>query len=131
MARKLCVFAAVAVALVAVATASRASARKQGTILKSYSNDSPASMSNHEEVTIYAVRPKMGVFNNLVMYDQHVKQNSMQSIVPDLAISWNWDEDGKQLTFKLHEGVKWNDGKPFTARDFMCTWDLLQGQSSE
>ena len=27
----------------------------------------------------------MGVFNNLVMFDQHVAQNSLQSIVPDLA----------------------------------------------
>jgi peptide/nickel transport system substrate-binding protein len=73
----------------------------------------------------------MGVFNNLVMYDQHVKQNSIQSIVPDLAIGWTWDEDGKQLTFKLHEGVKWQDGKPFTASDVKCTWDLLQGKTSE
>src|SRR5437016_6151431 len=120
MVRKLCVFAAVAVGLVAVATANRALAQKQGGILKSYSIDSPASMSIHEEVTIYAVRPMMGVFNNLVMYDQHVKQNSMQSIVPDLAIGWTWDEDGKQLTFKLHEGVKWHDGKPFKASDVKC-----------
>jgi len=131
MTRKLRAFAAVAVGLVAVATANRALAQKQGGILKSYSIDSPASMSIHEEVTIYAVRPVMGVFNNLVMYDQHVKQNSMQSIVPDLAIGWTWDEDGKQLTFKLHEGVKWHDGKPFTARDVKCTWDLLQGKTSE
>src|SRR5438128_2107571 len=131
MTRKLWVFAAVTVGLVAVATANRATAQKQGGILKSYSIDSPASLSIHEEVTIYAVRPVMGVFNNLVMYDQHVKQNSMQSIVPDLAIGWTWDEDGKQLTFKLHEGVKWHDGKPFTARDVKCTWDLLQGKTSE
>src|SRR5216683_559218 len=131
MTRKLCVFAAVAVGLVAVATANRALAQKRGGILKSYSIDSPASMSIHEEVTIYAVRPAMGVFNNLVIYDQHVKQNSMQSIVPDLAIGWTWDEDGKQLTFKLHEGVKWHDGKPFTASDVKCTWDLLRGKTSE
>src|SRR5205085_9812830 len=94
-----------------------ASAQKRGGILKSYSIDSPASMSIHEEVTVFALRPVMGVFDNLVLYDQHVKQNSMQSIVPDLASSWTWDEDGKQLTFKWHEGVKWHDGKPFTAAD--------------
>src|SRR5712671_89827 len=131
MTRKLCVFAAVAVGLVTVATADRALAQKQGGILKSYSIDSPASLSIHEEVTIYAVRPAMGVFNNLVMYDQQVKQNSLQSIVPDLASSWTWDEDGTRLTFKLREGVKWHDGKPFTAKDVKCTWDLLQGKASE
>ena len=131
MTQKLRVFAAVGVGLVTVATANPATAQKAGGILRSYSIDSPASMSIHEEVTIYALRPAMGVFNNLVMYDQHLKQNSMQSIVPDLASSWTWDEDGKQLTFKLHEGIKWHDGKPFTAADVKCTWDLLQGKASE
>src|SRR6516162_4549418 len=117
--------------LVAMFGALPAKGEKQGGTLKSYSIDSPASMSIHEEVTVFALRPVMGVFNNLVLYDQQVKQNSMQSIVPELADSWTWDEDGTRLTFKLHEGVKWHDGKPFTARDVKCTWDLLQGKTSE
>jgi peptide/nickel transport system substrate-binding protein len=114
-----------------VATDNPTTAQKAGGLLKSYSIDSPASLSIHEEVTIYALRPVMGVFNNLVMYDQHVKQNSMASIVPDLASSWSWDEDGTRLTFKLHEGIKWHDGQPFTAKDVKCTWDLLQGKTSD
>ena len=73
----------------------------------------------------------MGVFNNLVMYDQHVPQNTLQSVVPDLAISWSWNEDGTELTLPLREGVMWHDGKPFTARDVQCTWDMLTGKSSE
>ena len=73
----------------------------------------------------------MGVFNNLVMFDQHVTQNSLQSIVPDLATGWSWNEDGTELTFPLRQGVKWHDGKPFTAKDVQCTWDLLTGTSSE
>ena len=72
-----------------------------------------------------------GVFNNLVMFDQHVQQNSLQSIVPDLATGWSWNEDGTELTFPLRQGVKWHDGKPFTAKDVKCTWDLLTGKSSE
>ncbi len=55
----------------------------------------------------------------------------MNSIVPDLADSWTWSEDGTELTFKLHPGVKWHDGKPFTAKDVVCTWDLLQGKSRD
>ena len=73
----------------------------------------------------------MGVFNNLVIYDQHVAQNSPQSIVRDLATGWAWSEDGKELTFPLRQGVKWHDGKPFTAADVKCTWDLLLGIGSE
>jgi peptide/nickel transport system substrate-binding protein len=106
-------------------------AQKAGGILKISFFDNPASMSLHEEATGAALRPMMGVFNNLVMYRQDVAQNSPASIVPDLATSWAWSEDGKELTFPLRQGVKWHDGKPFTAADVKCTWDLLNGIGSE
>ncbi|MBV9200876.1 MAG: ABC transporter substrate-binding protein [Alphaproteobacteria bacterium] len=106
-------------------------AQKQGGILKMYSPDSPASMSIHEEATIISERPMMGVFNNLVMFDQHVPQNSLTSIVPDLATGWSWNEEGTELTFTLRQGVTWHDGTPFTAKDVQCTWDILTGKSSE
>ena len=51
--------------------------------------------------------------------------------MPDLATSWTWSEDGKTLTFALREGVKWHDGKPFTAADVKCTCDLLAGTATE
>jgi len=104
-----------------------AMAQKSGGILRIQHFDSPASMSILEESTRAAEEPMMSVFNNLVMYDQHVAQNSLKSIVPDLAKSWNWGEDGKELTFTLNQGVKWHDGKPFSAADVKCTWDLLMG----
>src|ERR1051326_2421925 len=103
-------------------------AQKSGGVLRIPGITSPASMSIHEESTIATLGPMMSVFNNLVMFDQHVKQNSLQSIVPDLAQSWVWSEDAKELTFKLRPGVKWHEGKPFTAKDVQCTWDLLQGK---
>jgi peptide/nickel transport system substrate-binding protein len=106
-------------------------AQKPGGILRMYSPDSPASMSILEEATVFAEGPMMGVFNNLVIYDQHVPQNSPQVIVPDLATDWSWSEDGTELTLPLREGVTWHDGKPFTAKDVECTWDLLTGKSSE
>ena len=106
-------------------------AQKYGGVLRMPSGDSPASMSIHEESTIAVLGPMMGVFNNLVLFDQHLKQNSLQSIVPDLATNWSWNEEGTTLTFTLRAGVKWHDGKPFTARDVQCTWDLITGKSSE
>ena len=106
-------------------------AQKAGGVLKVSHFDSPASMSIHEEATVAALRPTMAVFNNLVMYKQDVAQTSMQSIVPDLATGWSWNEDGTELTFPLRQGVKWHDGKPFTAKDVKCTWDLLQGKASD
>src|ERR1700730_12188992 len=130
MMRSLGAFAIAAPLLVAV-TAEPASAQKTGGILKMYRPDSRGSMSINEEATFVAEGPMMGVFNNLVMFDQQVKQNSLDSIVPDLATDWSWDEEGNRLTFHLHQGVKWHDGKPFTAADVKCTWDLVQGKTAE
>ena len=80
-----------------------ASAQKHGGILRIYNPDSPGGMSILEEATVFARGPMMGVFNNLVMFDQHVPQNSLQSIVPDLATSWSWNEEGTELTFQLRQ----------------------------
>src|SRR3989440_6723930 len=55
----------------------------------------------------------------------------MNSIVPDLATSWSWSEDGTELSFKLRQGVKWHDGSPFTAADVKCTFDLLLGKAKD
>jgi len=80
--RGLATVAALGTALCAWDTAC---AQKRGGILRMYSIDSPASMSILEEATAYSQRPMMGVFNNLVVYDQGVKQNTLETIVPDLA----------------------------------------------
>jgi len=118
-------------ALGLLATLSTAHAQKQGGILRLHTIDSPASMSIHEEATVFAERPVMAVFNNLVLFDQHVPINSMSSIRPELATDWAWDEDGTKLVFHLRKDVKWHDGKPFTAADVKCTWDLLAGKAAE
>src|SRR6516165_9076075 len=62
-------------------------AQKPGGILRMPSGDSPASMSIHEESTIAALGPMMGVFNNLVMFDQHVKQWRDHLFPPALSLS--------------------------------------------
>jgi peptide/nickel transport system substrate-binding protein len=102
---------------------------KRGGILKMYHRETPPSMSIHEEATFSVNVSSMPIFNNLVMYDQHKAQNSLDTIVPDLATSWSWSADKKALTFKLREGVKWHDGKPFTSADVKCTWEMLSGKS--
>jgi peptide/nickel transport system substrate-binding protein len=124
-------FAAAGMLLVTISGAEMASAQKPGGVLKIYHRDSPASMSILEEATNSTEIPMMGVFNNLVLYKQDVAQNSLQSIIPDLATDWVWNEDGSELTFRLRQGVKWHDGHPFTASDVKCTWDLLLGKSPE
>jgi peptide/nickel transport system substrate-binding protein len=114
--------------LAATGTMEAAMAQKNGGVLKAYHRGTPPSGSIHEEATNSTLSPYMGVFNNLIIYDQHIAKNSLDTIRPDLAESWSWNGDHTKLTFKLRSGVKWHDGKPFTARDVKCTWDLLQGK---
>src|SRR6202007_1257442 len=121
--------AAMGAALLLLAGSDLAFAEKSGGILRVHALDSPPSLSMLEEVDANPARAAMGIFNNLVMFNQHVKQNSMASIVPDLATGWSWSEDGRELTFPLRQGVKWHDGKPFTAADVKCTWDALMGKA--
>jgi peptide/nickel transport system substrate-binding protein len=131
MRRHLRTFAMVRALLGAITLSGPALAQKQGGILRIPHADSPASMSTHEEATRSTATPVMGVFNNLVVFDQHVPQNTLSSIVPDLAVFWSWDEDKTALTFRLRQDVRWHDGRPFSAKDVKCTWDLLIGKSSE
>ena len=81
-----------------------AGAQQPGGVLQIAHRDSPASMSTLEEVTISTVAPMMAVFNNLVIFDQHVPQNTLQSIVPDLAESWSWNEDGTRADVPAARG---------------------------
>jgi peptide/nickel transport system substrate-binding protein len=117
--------------LVALCVVPMAAAQQSGGTLRVGHFDSPASMSMLEESTVAVNRPMSGVFNNLVIFKQDEPQNTFDTIVPDLATGWNWSEDGTELTFPLRQGVKWHDGKPFTAADVRCTLDLLQGKAKE
>ena len=45
--------------------------------------------------------------------------------VPDLAESWDISDDGLTYTFHIREGVKWSNGTPVTANDFVYGWQRL------
>src|SRR5262249_2553019 len=103
-------------------------AQKPGGILRSYNSSNPPSASILEEATIATAMSFSGIFNNLLIFDQSKPRNGLDTIVPELAESWAWDESRTKLTFKLRSGVKWHDGKPFTAQDVQCTWNKLRGK---
>ncbi len=52
--------------------------------------------------------------------------DDLQTVVPNVAKAWDWNEDKTVLTITLREGHKWSDGEPFTAED-VAFWynDLL------
>ncbi len=58
------------------------------------------------------------VFNGLIKYDKDIR------IVGDLAESWEISKDGLVITFHLRRGVRWHDGRPFTAADVLYTYQV-------
>lgn len=44
-------------------------------------------------------------------------------IIPNVAESWDWNDDYTELTINLRQGLKWSDGEPFTADDVMFWWE--------
>ena len=51
--------------------------------------------------------------------------DDLQTIVPNVAKSWTWNDDFTQLTFNLRAGHRWSDGAPFTSADVAFWHDNL------
>ena len=131
MRRQVRAMAALASLLLVICAGTDALAQKSGGTLRVYSADSPPGLSIYEQATPWGEGPLMSVYNNLIVFDQHTAQNSLETIVPDLASRWEWNEDGTALTFTLRQGVKWHDGQPFTAKDVLCTVDLMLDKGAQ
>jgi peptide/nickel transport system substrate-binding protein len=54
-----------------------------------------------------------------ILYDPLVRWSPDYKVLPNLAKSWDIENDGKTYVFHLVEGVKWSDGQPFTADDIV------------
>jgi peptide/nickel transport system substrate-binding protein len=52
------------------------------------------------------------------------------SIKPWLADSYSYSSDATTITFKLHQGVQWSDGQPFTSADVVFTLELIKQNSA-
>jgi peptide/nickel transport system substrate-binding protein len=49
---------------------------------------------------------------------------------PWLATSYSWGAGGKSITFAIRQGVKWNNGTPFTPADVVFTYDMVKANSA-
>lgn len=59
------------------------------------------------------------VVENLVMLDADDK------VIPGVATDWTVSDDGLVYTFNLRQGMKWSNGEPVTANDFVFAWTSL------
>ncbi|QIQ21920.1 ABC transporter substrate-binding protein [Zophobihabitans entericus] len=74
--------------------------------------------SGEQRILNPALRASTGVYEiSGKIVESLVDLDADSNIVPVLATSWISSPDGKTITFKLREGVKWHDGKPFTSAD--------------
>jgi peptide/nickel transport system substrate-binding protein len=51
--------------------------------------------------------------------------DDLQTVVPFVAKSWQWNDDYTELTMQLRPGHKWSDGRPFTAEDIAFWYNDL------
>ena len=59
------------------------------------------------------------LFAGLVDFDQH------NNVIPGMAEKWDISPDGKTYTFHLRQGLKFSDGSPISAKDFVYTFRRL------
>src|ERR671938_74721 len=87
---------------------------KEGGVLRYGLLSAPAHFDVHKSGTVSNMGPQG------CMYETLIRRNPLdsgQTIIPDLAHSWEIAPDGKTYTFLLRKGVKFHDGGEFTAED--------------
>ena len=92
---------------------------KRGGVLRYGVHNAPSHFDIHQSGTV----SNMGVQG--CMYDNLIRRNPLdsgQTVLPDLAHSWEIAPDGKTYTFFLRQGVKFHDGADLTAEDVKATF---------
>ena len=97
-----------------------------GTLRMVLREDLPQGFSIHETATNSVTWPSMPCYSNLVVYDQTKRLGRMETIVPELAEKWSWQDNYRNLVFFLRKDVKWHDGQPFTSKDVKFTFDVVR-----
>lgn len=95
---------------------------KRGGVLRYAITNRPPHFDVHQSGTINSLGAQGCLFDNLVRRDP---RDSGQTIIPDLAHSWQIAPDGKTYTFFLREGVQFHDGAELTAEDVKATFDRI------
>ena len=76
-----------------------------------------------------AAAPVQGMGATGLVYEplfQFNLANPSTAPYPWLATAFSWGDGGKSITFTIRQGVKWNDGQPFTADDVAFTFNYMK-----
>ena len=116
----------VAAALFAAAADAQAGKPKRGGILNSVLTEDPPGLLVHESATISNVWPMSPCYSNLVIFDPLKPLDSAETVIPELAEKWSWQDNYRNLVFFLRRNVKWHDGRTFTSADVKYTFDAVR-----
>lgn len=86
------------------------------TIIDSRDETDPRSLDPALSTDVPTGRAVGYIFDALTLFTPDAK------VVPGLAERWDVSEDGLTYTFHLRQGVRFHDGRPFTARDVVASW---------
>ena len=81
-----------------------------------YSGGESTNLRDYDPATTYSSGDKL-VFSGLVSFDPSL------NLTPDLASTWEVNEDGTVYTFHLRENAKFHNGRQVTAGDVVYSWE--------
>ena len=84
--------------------------------------DDPVVIQPYERIGKYGGKARITLWDSWQFFNwEHALTISadMRNVLPNLAESWSLSEDGRVTTVKLRAGLRWSDGAPLTADDFM------------
>ena len=67
----------------------------------------------------------LGYLNDILFEFPLTYSADMATIEPNIFTDWEVEGDGLEYTFHIREGIKWSDGVPFTADDFMFWYEAI------
>jgi peptide/nickel transport system substrate-binding protein len=81
--------------------------------------------------TFNPFNPSVSITSDGFVYEPLEPVNILQNgkTTPWLATGNQWSNGYKTLTFTIRNGVKWSDGKPFSANDVVYTFNAMKGDA--
>src|SRR5680860_1708675 len=100
-----------------------ATAQDNNTLIMARAIDATG-LDPHTQTAFASLRLTELVYESLVITDENLE------LVPGLAESWEFSEDGLQLTFTLRQGVTFHDGSDFTAADVISSLERILAEET-
>lgn len=106
MTKRPALFVLAVLILLAAAPAPAQTPRSGGTLNLRLREDLPQGFAIHESPTISTMWPAMPCLSNLVIFDPLKTTHTVETVLPELAERWSWQDNYRNLVFFLRGDVK-------------------------